>query len=142
MFLPLLKILAMFALNLHTKLNNTQLLCTYANKSSYHKMNFEHKQKDQPSMLTHHTSHYSYLNVCIIHSQDNKRSLLNNVPRVPKCLSVLIAQVLKCQSALSDRVPECLMCPKARVPFKFPNESNTSVSIHTLQDKLILFKSV
>ena len=104
MFLPLLKILAIFALNLHTKLNNTQLLCTYANKSSYHKMNFEHKQKDQSSMLTHNTSHYSYLNVCIIHSQDNKRSLLNNVPRVPKCLS---AQVLQNPSA---QVATCSNC--------------------------------
>ena len=104
MFLPLLKILAMFGLNLHTKINNTQLLCTYANKSSYHKLNFEHKQKDQSSMLTHHISHYSYLNVCIIHSQDNKRSLLNNVPRVPKCLS---AQVLQNPSA---QVATCSNC--------------------------------
>ena len=53
MFIPLLKILAMFGLNL---LNNTQLLCTYANKSSYHKLNFEHKQKDQSSILTPHQS--------------------------------------------------------------------------------------
>ena len=110
MFLPLLKILAIFALNLHTKLNNTQLLCTYANKSSYHKMNFEHKQKDQSSMLTHHTSHYSYLNVCIIHSQDNKRSLLNNVPRVPKCFKTRVPKWLR---ALIAKIPECPKCPSA-----------------------------
>ena len=60
-------------------------------------------------------------------------SLLNKVPRMPKCPSALSAQVPKCPSALSVqvlkclsalivRVPKCLKCPSAlRVPSKFPS---------------------
>ena len=34
-------------------------------------------------------------------------SLLNKVPRVPKCPSAFSARVLKCLSDLSAQVPEC-----------------------------------
>ena len=55
-------------------------------------------------------------------------SLLNRVPRVPKCLSVRVFKCpssAKCQSAL--RVSDCLKYPSAQAPFEYPSVPNAQV---------------